>query len=255
MFFILSKTLNYLTMIWMWLAALLLLYVFLKNPRWKRRCLWAFVAIFFFFSNEFIANEVMGAWELPATPFDQMGRKYAVGIVLTGVTNGPREPHDRVYFGRGADRVTHAVQLYKLGYIRHILVSGGSGRLVAPEEREADELKKVFLLMGVPEKDISIENQSRNTYESAVEVKKMLPDSIRATDCLLITSAFHMRRALACYKKADMTMDTFSTDFSTHSGDFYLVTLVIPSIDAMFLWQRLIKEWVGLAAYKLAGYV
>jgi len=255
MFFILSKTLNYLTMIWVWLAALLLLYLFLKNPKWKKRCLWAFVAIFFFFSNDFIANEAMDAWELPATPYDRIGRKYAMGIVLTGVTIGEREPHDRVYFSRGADRVTHAVQLYKLGYIRRILVSGGSGRLVAPEEREADELKKAFLLMGVPEQDLLIENRSRNTYESAVEVKKMLPDSVKATDCLLITSSFHMRRSRACYKKADMAMDTFTTDFYSHPRNFYITTLLVPSQEAMLQWQKLIKEWVGIAAYKLAGYV
>jgi uncharacterized SAM-binding protein YcdF (DUF218 family) len=255
MFFILSKTLNYLTMISVWLTVFLLFYLFLKNPKWKKRFLWAFVAVFFFFSNEFIANEVMRAWELPATPFDQIGRKYAVGIVLTGVTIGPRDPHDRVYFNRGADRVTHAVQLYKLGYIRHVLISGGSGRLVAPEEREADELKKVFLLMGVPEEDLSIENRSRNTYESAVEVKKILPDSVKASNCLLITSAFHMRRSHACYEKAGMEMDTFTTDFFSHPLEFRLDELLIPSLDAIVVWQKLIKEWVGLAAYKLAGYV
>ena len=254
MFFILSKTLSYLTMIMVWLAALLLLYIFLKNPRWKKRCFWAFVVLFFFFTNDFLAHEVMRAWELPATPFDQIGRKYSLGIVLTGVTMGRREPHDRVYFARGADRVTHAVHLYRLGYIRHILISGGSGRLIATEDREADELKRAFLIMGVPEQDLSVENISRNTYESAVEVKKMLPDSVRASDCLLITSAFHMRRSRACYEKAGMSMDTFATDYYAHAH-FYFDSLFIPSIDALALWQKLIKEWVGFAAYKFAGYV
>lgn len=255
MFFVLSKTLTYLTMITVWLAVLLLLYLFLKNSVWKKRCLWAFVAVFFFFSNDFIVNEVMSAWELPATPFNQIPKKYTLGIVLTGVTIGEREPHDRVYFSRGADRVTHAVQLYKLGHIQRILISGGSGRLVAHEMREADELKKAFLLMGVPEQDLWIENQSRNTYESAVEVKKMLGDSISNEDCLLITSAFHMRRSLACYRKAGMAMDTFTTDFYSHPRMFYPHSLFIPQVDAIALWQKLIKEWVGLAAYKLAGYV
>ena len=109
--------------------------------------------------------------------------------------------------------------------------------------------------MGVPEQDLSIENQSRNTYESAVEVKKMLPDSVKADDCLLITSSFHMRRSLACYKKADMTMDTFTTDFYSHERNFYPNSLLIPSQDAIVFWQKLIKEWVGFTAYKMAGYV
>jgi uncharacterized SAM-binding protein YcdF (DUF218 family) len=255
MFFILSKTLNYLTMITVWLTVLLLLYLFLKKPVWKKRCLWAFVIMFFFFSNAFIANEAMRAWELPATPFNQIGRKYTTGIVLTGVTLDAREPGDRVYFSRGADRVTHTVQLYKLGYIRHILISGGTGRLVAVRTPEADELKKAFLLMGVPEQDITLENQSRNTYESAVAVRKILGDFVQANDCLLITSAFHMRRSRACYVKAGMGMDTFTTDFYAHPRDFYIDGLIIPNLDAFVLWQKLIKEWVGFVAYKMAGYV
>jgi uncharacterized SAM-binding protein YcdF (DUF218 family) len=255
MFFVLSKTLNYLTMITVWLTVLLLLYLFLKKPVWKKRCLWTFVIVFFFFTNDFLANEAMLAWEIPATPYNQLGRNYTTGIVLTGVTIGARVPGDRVYFSRGADRVTHTVQLYKLGHIRHILISGGSGRLGGNDSPEADELKKAFLLMGVPEQDITLENQSRNTYESAVEVKKILGDSVQVSDCLLITSAFHMRRSLACYEKAGMPIDTFTTDFYAHPRNFYLDGLLIPQLDALVLWQKLIKEWVGLAAYKIAGYV
>jgi uncharacterized SAM-binding protein YcdF (DUF218 family) len=231
-----------------------LLSVLLKNEKWRKRAFWAAFIMLFFFSNDFIANEVMRAWELKATPFSEMTRTYEMGIVLTGVTSGYREPADRVYFQKGADRVTHAVQLYKLGIIKKVLISGGTGRLVDVQTREADELKKAFLIMGVPEEDILIENQSRNTYESAVEVKKML-GSIQASDCLLITSAFHMRRSRACFKKAGIPMDTFTTDFYAHDRFFYPDTLIVPQLEALILWQKLIKEWVGLAAYKAAGYV
>src|SRR6185295_19056991 len=110
-----------------------------------------------------------------------------------------------VYFGRGADRVTHTVQLYKLGLIQQILVSGGSGLLVREEEPEANKFKRAMVMMGVPDSVIMLENQTRNTYESAVAVRPML-DSLHmeAKDCLLITSAFHMRRSLACYRKAGL---------------------------------------------------
>lgn len=207
-----------------------------------------------FFSNDFIANEVMLAWELEATPIAEIKREYEMGIVLTGVTSGYREPADRVYFQKGVDRVTHAVQLYKEGIIHKILISGGSGRLVSVELPEADELKKAFVLMGVPEQDLLLENQSRNTAESAREVKKILGPT-KASDCLLITSAFHMRRSRACFAKAGIPMDTFTTDFYSHPRHYYPDVFLIPHVEAIMIWQKIIKEWVGMAAYKVAGYI
>jgi uncharacterized SAM-binding protein YcdF (DUF218 family) len=242
-------------MITVLVCGLLLFSVLLKNPKWKKRAFWTAFIMIFFFSNLFVANEAMRAWEMEPVAFDHVTKKYKLGIVLTGVTQGLREPSDRVYFNKGADRVTHAVQLYKLGIVEKVLISGGSGGITNTEFREADELKKAFLLMGVPESDLLIENVSRNTYESAVEVKKMVGDSIRVEQCLLITSAFHMRRSLACYRKAGMDIDTFSVDFYSHARNFYFDSLFIPQLDGIVMWQKLIKEWVGFTAYKMAGYV
>jgi len=255
MFFILSKTLNFLTMPLAIITVCFVLAGVLRSPIWKKRLFWSALSMLLFFSNDFIANELMLAWEIPATPFADVKKKYEWGIVLTGVTSGWRTPHDRVYFQRGADRVTHTVQLYKEGFIRKILVSGGSGRIVKVDEPEADELKKALLLMGVKEEDIYLENESRNTYESAVAIKKMYGATIKPEDCLLITSSFHMRRSLACFRKAGMEMDTFTTDFYSHPRHFGLDSLLIPTIDAMIIWSKLIKEWVGFIAYSLAGYI
>lgn len=113
-----------------------------------------------------------------------------------------------------------------------------------------------MILMGVPEEDIWIENKSRNTGESPIAVKPMLDSArVRPEDCLLITSAFHMRRSLACYRKAGLPLEPFSADFYAHPRVYYPDVLFIPQVEAMYLWQKIIKEWVGMAAYKLAGYI
>lgn len=255
MFFILSKTVAFLAMPFTVVIVLLMMSAFWKNPRWKKRFFWSGMGLLFFFSNDFIANEVMRAWEIKTTAYKDM-RPHQLGIVLTGATIPSLTPTDRVYFARGADRVTHTVQLYKMGLIKKILVSGGTGTLKDVEEPEADKFKNAMVMMGIPEEDIFIENQTRNTYESAVVVRKML-DSLqfRAEDCLLITSAFHMRRSLACYRKANLNIEPFTTDFYAHPRFFYPDGLLIPSIDALMLWHKLFKEWLGMAAYKVAGYI
>lgn len=254
MFFILSKTLNYLLMPLTIVFLCLLASIVVKKVRLRKWLFWIGFFLLWLFTNEFISNELMRAWEIPARRFDSL-HKYKLGIVLTGTTL-PLKPNDRVYFQRGADRVTHTVQLYKLGLIERILISGGTGRLVQEEEPEANLFRKAMILMGVPEEKITIENETRNTYESAVEVKKMLTDSAyQSSDLLLITSAFHMRRSLACYRKAGLEPEPFTTDFFSHERLFYIDTLFVPKVDALVTWHKLTREWVGFIAYKVAGYV
>jgi uncharacterized SAM-binding protein YcdF (DUF218 family) len=255
MFFILSKTLSHLTEPLIIVLILFIASLAIRKQVWKKRLFWTGFILLIFFSNDFLANEAMLAWEVKPIAFSALKKKYTYGILLTGVSIGKRQPDDRVYFDKGADRVYHSVQLYKLGYIEKILVSGGNGKLVAVEEPEADVLKEALLIMGVKEEDILLESNSRNTHESAVNVKAMLKDEIKPEDCLLITSAFHMRRSLACFEKVGLKMDTFSTDLYTHDRYFNPDVLLIPKIGSIVLWTKLSKEWTGFIAYKLAGYV
>jgi uncharacterized SAM-binding protein YcdF (DUF218 family) len=255
MFFILSKTLVFLLMPFTIVVILLVASVLIKKPKWKKRTFWIAFVMLIFFSNEFIANAVMRGWEMEARPFSSM-RKYKVGIVLTGATIYGLQPNDRVYFHRGADRLIHTVQLYKLGLIEKILISGGVGRLVSEEEPESVKFKKTMLLMDIPNNDIIIESETRNTGESPIEVKKILDHlGYQAHDCLLITSAFHMRRSLLSYKKNGLELDSFSTDFYGHKVQFAFDDLFIPQVDAIVKWNKVVKEWVGVAAYKITGYI
>lgn len=255
MFFTLSKTLGYLTQPIVIVCLFLVASVFIKRPIWKKWFFRGGLGLLLFFSNDFIANETMALWEIKPTPFASITKQYEYGILLTGVTKSQMEPKDRVYFQRGADRVTHSMQLYKLGTIKKILVSGGNGRLINIDEHEADDVAKALILMGVPAADIEIENQSKNTHESAIAVRKILNGKIVPENCLLITSGYHMRRAAACFKKVGLKMDLFSTDFFTHKRVFTVDVLLVPKVDGFNTWTALIKEWVGFTAYWISGYV
>ena len=255
MFFFLSKTMSFLVMPLTVVTGFLLASGIARGQVWRRRLFWSGMILLFIFTNEFIANELMKAWEVDTRPYRDM-KKYKLGIVLTGTVIPQLKPDDRVYFQKGADRVVHTVQLYKLGLIEKILVSGGSGRIIDINEREANRFREVMMMMGVPDSVIVLENETRNTHESAREVKKMLDKAgYEPSDCLLITSAFHMRRSLACYRKVGLPLDTFTTDFYAHAGTYYPDAFIIPKLDALVIWHKLVKEWVGFGAYWVAGYV
>lgn len=227
----------------------------IRKQKLKKYLFWIGLTLLFFFSNDFIANEVIGAWEVKTKPYREM-KTYSLGIVLTGATIPELLPADRVYLNHAADRVVHTVQLYKLGIIKKILVSGGSGRLINTNDREARQFKDAMILMGVPGDSIILEDKTRNTHESAVEVKKIVTGlRYKNENCLLITSAFHMRRSLACYQKVGMNLDNFTADFYAHPRRYYLDVLLVPKIEAFAIWHILVREWLGIIAYALAGYI
>lgn len=255
MFFYLSKTLYFLLMPATLVAIGLLLGFFLRNARWKKISLLSAIALFFLFTNDFIINEIYLRWEVPPTAFADVPEGYDVGIVLTGIANLQKEPNDRVYFNKGADRIIHAIELYKRGKIRKILVSGGTGSLQRPDLTEANALLKVLQLFGVPEADIIIEKASRNTHENASYSAEILNDSFPNGRFLLITSAFHLRRAEACFEKVGIATDTFSTDFYTHPTSYTIDSMLLPNESAFDKWQTFIREILGIVAYKIAGYI
>lgn len=256
MFFVLSKLLSFLIQPLFIVAVLLLLSLILKKPKLKRISLITGFSCLLFFSNDFIANEVIAMWELPTQVYSEM-RTYEAAILLTGVAQHKNTgPTDRVYLYLGADRVNHTVELYKRGIIKKIIISGGISDTDYEGTPEAILLKNLMKVMSVPDSVIWLDPYSNNTHENAVNSKAMMDSlHLRPQDCLLVTSAFHMRRAVACFEKQDIAMDYFTCDFRARPRTFKFDILFIPKLEAVIIWQRLIKEWVGMLAYKIAGYI
>jgi uncharacterized SAM-binding protein YcdF (DUF218 family) len=255
MFFISSKILAFLAQPLAIVVILLVTGWLIRNQRWKKILTRTGLALMLFTSNFFIANEVVRAWETPVTTFTSITKKYDYAILLTGITKTNMTPKDRVYFTRGADRAVHTLQLYKLGIIRKVIISGGSGRLDGKGVREADDLAEFLKLAGIPEGDLIIENESKNTHESALLVSDILAKLDGSKECLLVTSAYHIRRSMACFRKVGIQADAFATEPIAEERKYTPDALVVPQLEAMGIWQILLKEWVGFAAYWLAGYV
>src|SRR5690606_9632247 len=137
------------------------------------------------------------------------------------------------------------------------LITGGQGLNPTNPYAEAALLANFMLIAGVPAKDIIIENKAVNTRENAVFTKSMLGDIgfDFNSNTLLITSAFHMKRSKGCFDKVEIPTVTFPVDYYASDPQFTFKSLVQPSPDSLRMWHILIKEWVGLTAYRLAGYI
>lgn len=251
MFFLLSKTLYFLVKPFTWIVGAFLLSFLVKRHR--RQFFWIGFGLLLFFSNPFLSNAVMRAWEVPPEPIATLP-VHRVGIVLGGITTD-KEPRDRVHVTGSSDRVLHAVQLYRQQKIKKILLSGGSGKLLKDQTPEAELLKQLLLLSGIPPRDILTESESRNTRENALNSAKLLNDRFPDEEHLLITSAYHMRRAEACFQKAGLEVYPFATDFRSDAPKYTPDQLLLPSASAIEGWEVVVREWVGMVAYAVVGYI
>jgi len=254
MFFLFSKVLEFLIVPLVWVLALLLWAIFSKNPKRRKKLLIIATVVFFFFTNDFMADEFMRMWEVPATPNTEIKTSYDVGIVLGGMI-GYDKTLQRIQFDRGADRLLQALQLYKQGKIKKILIDGGSGSITEKDILEAPILKKYLLQLGIPDSVICIEAHSRNTHENAAFVKPVLDSVAPHGKYLLITSASHMPRALRCFEKVGIAVTPFSTDRYSGPRKFLLDHILIPDKWALLTWDVLLHEWFGFITYKVAGYI
>jgi uncharacterized SAM-binding protein YcdF (DUF218 family) len=255
MFFYFSQFLSFLAMP-LTLVLLLLVIAIIFTPKSRgRKILGIGVLILVFFSNPFLSNLALLAWEPPYKSFEEIPNR-EIGIVLTGVTNLNKTTTDRTFFGKGADRITQALQLYRMGKIKKILITGGQGLNPTNPYSEAELLKRFLVMTGMPETDILIEEKSVNTRENAVFTKEFLEKNGIATDqeFVLITSAFHMPRSKKCFDKVGLKTIPFPVDYYSHDLKYDLPELLYPRPEALVNWQVLVKEWMGLVVYRLAGY-
>lgn len=250
MFFILSKLLYFFIVPFNYLVIFVLLALFLKNPKWKKRFKWLALGWFIFFSNPFIVQQLSLQWQARAVQI-KPGAVYEAGILVGGfVQYNHRE--NQAYFSNSSDRFIQTLRLYKLGHIKKIIVSGGSGKLFYAGLKDADFAKEQLLQMGVPEADIIIENESRNSFENARNSKKILDSLQIPGPYLLITSAMHIRRSLATFRHAGLAVEGYPANFTIM--DFPQgMGAIIPSVNAFNGWENLLKEVLGMAVYKITG--
>lgn len=253
MFFLLSKVLDWAVLPALWLVLLLLAAVLDRRPRWRRQ--WRVTALLLAVvaTNGALSNGALLAWEWPPVALRTIP-PHDAGVLLTGITNVKKSPHDRVYLNEGADRLLHTLWLYRAGRIRYIIISGGSGTLRATQRSEAAELRILLRLAGVPENRILVEDQSRNTRENALYTRRLLQAHPDIHSLVLVTSAFHMRRAVGCFAQAGLHPTPFPAGFLTQDPTFGPDYWLLPSARAMEQWSVLIHELLGFTMYRLLGY-
>jgi len=152
--------------------------------------------------------------------------------------------------GNGGDRYVGATVLAKQYPNVPIIFSGGNSFLrFRKNNNEATIAQQLLTDMGVDKQRILVESQSRNTYENFLLLKPLLPK--KNGHYLLVTSAYHMPRAVGIAQKQHLNVIPYPVDYrSNHQSirqwDF-----------AMFSHLQVLepawREWIGLTVYYLTN--
>ena len=145
------------------------------------------------------------------------------------------------------ERLVKGVMLYRV-VRRPLIISGGTGSLVQPRIPEADAFTRAALGLGVLERDIVIENKSRNTLENAREVRGLL----KGNRIILVTSASHMKRSVALFKKQGFDVVPAPAGYLAMHRPVSLFSF-IPSAVGLSTSAVALSEYISFAWYSMAG--
>lgn len=248
--FVLSQLMSAITQPVFWLAlwwALALLVI----GRWRGAALgmlWSGLAVLGLLGFEALPHALLRPLEnqYPVPSAAVVDRQVGV-VVLGGATQHPRsyQAHAQVPLGEAAERMTVPVGLLRQHPQMALVFSGGEGRLRATGVTEADLARAFYQEQGLDLTRVTLEAGSRTTRENARQVAALL-----GTRCqepwLLVTSAWHMPRAMAEFESAGCRVTPYPVDFrtgvSTAWTDYSLAR-------SLLLWQTALHEWLGWAVY------
>lgn len=254
MFFLLSKILGFLLVPFNWCLLLLFAGLLIKTKRLKKILLIGSMAIFVFFSNTFIFQKTISAWEHPAEALSKFENNSNTIVILGGLSSYD-DKTNRIHFKEASDRLLQGILLHKGTPESKIIISGGSAEIYFEERPEADYLKEYLINIGLDESCILFEKQSRNTHENALYTAQLCDSVLLKKDITLITSGFHMRRARMCFEKQGFTVSPLAAHLYANHQPLKPMDYFMPSLGTLQLWPMLLKEWMGIMVYKAKGFV
>jgi uncharacterized SAM-binding protein YcdF (DUF218 family) len=252
--FIIGKILQFFLSPFVWIFILIILTALARTENKRKKLAAITLAALLLFTNPWLINNLQYPFHAPPMPMTE-NEKYDVGIVLGGMTS-----YDKVnkqgHFNMSSDRFIQTALLYKKGHIKKIIASGGQNGMFNEDNfMEADFVAQNLMDLGIPEEDIWIENQSKNTIENALFSKKIIDrNGGLKTKAVLITSAFHIPRAKLTFEQAGIMVRPYPCAFSMSPAAIqFSAANMIPASWAMDGWGGFFRERIGTIYLKLKG--
>jgi len=175
------------------------------------------------------------------------------GILVLGGAVDPALSlaYGETVFNGSVTRVLAGIALARRYPEAKLALVGGEGEMFPVGLAEARATLGFVLDEGVAATRIVLEEQSRSTHENAVFAK----ESIRpgpAETWILVTSGFHIPRAVASFRAVDWPVIPYPVDFKVDPRAVWRPNFNL--VEGLETATTAGKEWVGLAGYRLRGW-
>lgn len=144
----------------------------------------------------------------------------------------------------GFARLVKGIQLCRQVASCKLILSGGPPAATRT-------MQEIALSLGIPQQEITLEEKSRNTEQEARFIKPM----VGATPFILVTSAYHMPRAMDLFRKLGMQPVAAPTDYIVKNGGATIADDIYPGSFGLFEAERVVYEYLGIAWEKILGQI
>ena len=200
-------------------------------------------------------------WRWLEAPWQRRAATAAPSADAIVVLSGGRHPAPgaaRVSEWRDPDRFLAGLDLYRAGKAPLLLFTGGASPFRPGQPQEGQRYLQEALQLGIPEAAMASTSSVVNTAEEAVAIRRLLAppsSSLSASSprILLVTSAFHMRRAQRLFESQGLHVLPFPVDFQARGRWAGLLwrdpSQWLPSARALDDSSRALRELIGRLMY------
>lgn len=227
---------------------LLICFYFLRKQKNKFADILLFITIIFYiFTTPAVSNQIIRSLENKYTLPKNLNGDVIVMLSGGATLDTPNIGGSGHLSGFAANRLITSAELYKKLNIP-IIITGG--QVFKNTGREADVAENILINMGIPKDKLLVEDQSLNTAQNA-KFTKVILDKNNFKRPILVTSAFHMERSVIQFKKLDINVLPFPTDYQTNVNSKLTFNDLIPAGDSIQKINIAVKEYLGILFSKL----
>lgn len=152
------------------------------------------------------------------------------------------------------ERLTEGLALALRFPKARLVFTGGTVSFKGDKDPEtgAVSAELFFRELGLPKERLILEPRARNTRENAVLTMALVKPK-PGERWLVVTSAWHMPRSIGCFRVIGFDVEPWPVDYRTGSAADIWQIETRPS-DGLLRTDIMLREWVGLLAYRLQGY-
>ena len=215
----------------------------------KRLLLWYAAFLLWAFSMPVVSDGLMrfvevGSLRIPVNAVEHADAIVVLSGMIRQVEGAPLgEWNDAV------DRFDAGIDLFKAGKAPVLVFTRGQLPWQQDTVPEGELLERRAVLLGIPQRVIRLTAKVGNTADEAVAAGKLLGVDKRKKRIILVTSAYHARRAVLLFEEAGFGVVPFRVDYQVDDNSGLTVLRFLPSAEALGQSEKALREMIGWLYY------